>query len=220
MKRKSEKRLETIFYSYKGLWFAEPSEDEPEGRKAVRDRKVPVEIWTVKEYEESGEPPHPVKAIRFEIRAAEPKLRFTGTDIEAMRLAAWGALDEHFAVRWQPYYRVSVSDGYAPRPGDGLTLSWEDVEHGTAHDGTLLLREYVGNGEGWKISPWPGTFSDKAGRAQACIPANAENKAALEAYAAKIGKLREAVRDTLKPEKIETTLALFLQTKQLPAPQE
>jgi len=220
MKSHSEKKLETIFYSFKGVWHEEPSDDLPEGRKAVKEKKVAVEIWTRKTYHECDAPPHPVKAIEFEIRVAEPAFSISGPDIEALRLATWGFLDKRFAVKWVKYFRVVVSDGFVSRPGDGLQLEWKEVEHGTAHDGTLLLREYVGYSTGYRIIPWPGRFQDKQGRAQACIPATKENEAALELYAAKIGKLRDAVRDTLKPEKIEQTLANFLLTKQLPPPRE
>ncbi len=121
-------------------------------------------------------------------------------------------------IKWVKYFRVVVSDGFVSRPGDGLQLEWKDVEHGTAHDGTVLLREYVGYNTGSRITPWPGRFTDKQGRAQACIPATEENETALKLYAERIGKLRDAVRDTLKPEVIEQTLTLFLKTKQLPAP--
>ena len=219
MKSRSEKKLETIYYSFKGLWHEEPSEDNPEGRRAVKEKKVPVEIWTLKQYHECASPPHTVKSIEFQIRIAEPEFKVTGPDIEALRLATWGFLDERFAVKWVKYLRVVVSDGFVQRPGDGMNLQWEEVEHGTAHDGTLLLRERRYR-DGERIIPWPGRFTDKQGRAQACIPATKENEEALELYAAKIGKLRDAVRDTLKPEKIDQTLANFLLMKQLPAPKE
>jgi hypothetical protein len=201
------------FYDVKDLEVVEqePSLDEgeeaPEPKRRVITKKVKVEVWMEKKTADLGGPPYALTGVSFTVKCDEPKFGFSGTDIELLRITAWGELDKQYEVKWENYYLVQVvPERIYEGSGSGLTFSYKHVYKGTTWDGKELMKEYGWNSREPKIAPWPGRFKDNAGRAIACIPDNEANKHALEEFAKRIDKLREMIRDTLKPEVIMQTL--------------
>lgn len=190
----------------KGREFDEDEEDEPPQQRLIT-RKVAVEVRLDKTSIEEGGPPYALKEVEFIVSCDEPKFEYVGTDIEALRQAAWDYLSNEFKITWENYYLVTVghANDYGGGYSTGLTFGYKDVERGTTWDKKDLLREWAYSGKR-TIRPWPGRFTDKNGRAIACIPVTPDNTAALEEFAKRINKLREMIRDTLKPEVIVQTL--------------
>jgi hypothetical protein len=204
------KLVDTWIYAYKGIEQPgdEDAEDHEKQPKLVRDMKVEVELRLDKTTDELDNPPHALRQIEFLVICRAPYIRFKGTDIEALRKAVWEKLDEQFQIKWERYYKVQITqariyDGI----GAAMEFSYHDVEKGTAHDGTLLLREYQTYRSEYKVAPWPGSFKDERGKVIACIPDTKANRQALEEYAKRLNALREKLAETLRPEVILQTLA-------------
>jgi hypothetical protein len=185
---------------------AEEGEEAPEPKKRVVTKKVKVEVWMDKKTSETGGPPYALTEVSFTIKCDDPKFSFSGTDIECLRETAWGTLDDKFKIKWENFYLVKVRpERIYDGQGSGLSFSYDWVYKGTTWDGKELLRQSQFRGED-KITPWPGRFTDKNGQTLACIPATDENREALEEFGRRVDKLRDLMRDTLKPENIIKTL--------------
>jgi hypothetical protein len=215
-RKEFRKPIDRWIYKYRGL--------DEEGAPRVRQRSVEVEVFLEKRMDESDEPPHPVAEVSFAVVCKEKgaDFRLVGTDIEALRKAAWGQLDARFKVAWEEWFLVKVDPvSYIQGTGEGIEFSYANVWRGVAHDGTLLLREYdrYNSSSVWKISPWPGEFKNKNGRVIACIPATKANRKALEEFAEGVKALRARLADFLAPDKIERTLANLSGINLLPAPE-
>jgi hypothetical protein len=200
------------YYDVKDLEVLErdPSTDEEEEgaepKKRFITKKVKVTVWMEKETTEEGEAPYALKSINFLVTCDEPKFKYSGTDIELLRLTAWGDLDKKYEVKWENYYLVKVQpERIYSGTGAGLSFSYDFVYKGTTWNGKELLKQTMWRGEP-KISPWPGRFTDEGGRTIACIEATNANREALEEFSRRVDKLREMMRDTLKPEVIMQTL--------------
>ncbi len=229
--------VDTVYYRYRGLELENGTlavdgidpddvqvqiDDEkppaPEPRPGtVVEKIVPVEIRLQKEFDttESGSQ-RPVKSLRFSMSCENPKFAVAGSDIDALRLAVWDHLDKAFAVKWESYLLVTIRPAsiYFGR-GTGFEVCRNHVDKGTAHDGTLLLREYRYGSRGFEIKPWPGAFKDKDGKLTACIPATRENEKALDEFEAMINSLRDRLADFFRPEQIQQTLANLCNLKML-----
>lgn len=204
------KLVDTWYYAYKGIPDPDDSDDEAEVRKGiVQDQRIEVKVFLKKESDALDAPPHGTKAVEFFVTCEAPRIRLQGTDIEIMRKVAWGLCDTHYEVKWSKYYLVRIGAGFIyAGTGAGLDFIYADVHKGIAHDGTELLREEDHNGRryGHKISPWPGRFEDKNGKAMACIPCTPQNTEALEEFARRVTALRKRIVDLVRPENIEQTL--------------
>jgi len=208
------KLVDTWHYKYEGLVDVGGLDDDLAPRVSVRERIVEVELRLVKETEESQQAPHPPKSVSFEVSCKDPAFRFAGTDVESLRIAAWAELDKAFAIKWERYFLVKVEPARVYNGiGAGLVYGYDSVDKGTAHDGTLLLREMKTHQHGWVIKPWPGEFRDKRGHVMACIPATKENEAALEQFAEAVHATRRRIADYLRPETIVQTLANLSQVR-------
>ena len=229
--------VDTVYYRYRGLELengtlavdgVDPNDvqiqvdDEkppaPEPRPgAVVEKIVPVEIRLQKEFDtaESGSQ-RPVKSLRFSMSCENPKFAVAGSDIDALRLAVWDYLDKAFAVKWDSYLLVTIRPAliYHGR-GTGFEVCRNHVQKGTAHDGTLLIREHRYGNRGFEIKPWPGAFKDKDGKLTACIPATAENEKALNEFEVMIDALRDRLSEFFRPEQIQQTLANLCNLKML-----
>lgn len=213
------KLVDTWVYAYKGLeQNGDPEADEAADRpKLVRDQKVIVEVRLDKKTKSLDKPPHALVEVEFVVRCDAPKFKIVGTDIEALRAAAWEKLDDAFEIKWERFYLVRCDDERVYTGlGAGISFNYSDVEKGTAHDGTLLLRQRRWGGD-VEVKPWPGEFTDKGGKVTACIPATKPNTKALEEFARRVALLRTAMSDTLRPEKIMLTLQSLGTYKLLPA---
>jgi len=202
------KLIDTWIYKYEGLENPDGGDEGP-GRKTVREKVVEVELRLIKESEESQEAPHSLRSVKFEVSCKKPQFKIVGTDIEALRLAAWAELDEEFAIKWERYFlvRVDPTRPYGLGIGTGLNYSYETIDKGTAHDGTLLLREMKPHEYKYVVKPWPGEFKDSRGHVMACIPATPENEAALEQFTEAVHATRRRIADYLRPDTIQQTLA-------------
>ena len=194
-----------------------PQEEDGDAPPAkVVDARVEVLVSIVKELEELHAAPHATKKVEFLVTCAHPKFKFVGTDIEALRRAAFAECDKHFAITWHNYLLVTVlrSSCYEGI-GTGVDFAYNDVKKGITWDGKELLKQRRWGGE-VEVKPWPGQFTDRNGRVIACIPATEANKAALEEFRRRIDTLRERLADTLRPEHIEQTLATLSAFSLLP----
>jgi hypothetical protein len=203
-----------------GRAVEEDEEDEtPDpARQRVITKKVEIQVRMEKDTIDTGGPPYALKEVIFTVSCDDPKFEYEGTDIALLKDAAWEFLTNNFKIKWENYYLVSVNHandygGYST----GLTFGYKDVEKGTTWNGKELLREWTFGGKR-EIKPWPGRFTDKGGRAVACIPQSKENTAALKEFAKRVDKLRELIRDTIKPEVIMQTLQNLSGMSLLPAP--
>lgn len=188
--------------------------DEPqfETVQHVAERKIAVELYLEKETEEVKTPPHPLKNVKFIAKCRESQykidLEIEGTDIEAVRSAVWAEMDARFEIKWHKYYKVYLdrSQIYIGR-GDGFDFYFDEVWKGITWEGKELLKEFSqSRDEHYKISPWPGKFTDRNGNIIACIPRNDMTEAALNDFASKIEKMRGVLRQYLSPETIMSTL--------------
>jgi len=208
-----DKLVDKWVYKYEGIDDPDADGEGADGKK-VKEKIVEVEVRLIKESVETDEAPYPLKSVKFEVSCKMPAFRFAGTDIESLRLAAWAELDKAFAIRWERYFLVRVDPSRVYEGlGAGLTYSYNDVEKGTAHDGTLLLREVSRGTYKYVIKPWPGEFKDARGHVMACIPATKENEAALEQFAEAVHATRRRIADYLRPETIVQTLANLSQVR-------
>ena len=218
--------LDTWIYKVKDvelptMEYISPDEDDREdGRDArpmderhritkerIVNRTVKIELRLEKRTEQSEEPPHPTKDVKFELVCDELRIKMEGTDIEALRAAMWDCLDKRFAVKWEQYYLVEVKHARIwGGVGEGLEVVYDDVWKGTTWDGKLLLKKWDHHRD-YVIKVWPGSFKDEKGDVMACIPATEENKKALKEFCSRIGVLREKLADFLRPDKITATLA-------------
>ena len=216
------KLLDTWTYEYKGVEDHNAADEDASAKLMVKNRKVSVELRLIKEFENAGhEPPLPVKDVHFQVVCPELKgVSFIGNDIEALRKAMWAALDKQYKIEWTDYYLVEIrpENPYSGF-GTGFCLSYDTVEKGIGWDGSVLLKQRRwGERDPW-ITPWPGAFTDKNGRIQACIEANDFNKNALRECVVRIDTLREKLTELFKPENIEATLANLNACNWLPAPE-
>jgi len=142
--------------------------------------------------------------------------RIESTDVESLRLAVWAALDKKYEIKWTRYFLVQVDPS---RPyhglGTGFVMSYDDIEKGVTWDGKELLRKW--ESRGYKVSPWPGAFTDKQGKIQACIVASEKNRRGLEEFVQRIMTLREMLRSFLEPGKLEALLQNLAASTLLPA---
>lgn len=149
-----------------------PPEPRPRPGKVV-DKMVECELRLLKTFdqEESGSD-RTVRRVSFVLSCENPKFHLSGTDIELMRKAMWDFLDSTFKVKWEPYFLISIEPASLYKGvGNGFGFAYDRIERGTAHDGTLLMREWSrGHRRGFEVRPWPGVFKDAQGRLQACIP--------------------------------------------------
>ena len=163
----------------------------------VGERRVQVQVYLLTTTRAAAAPPHPPAEVAFRVECKSPEFSAEGTDLEALRQAVFGFLDRELAIRWEKFFLVEVSPQhtYGIGLGAGLLFSYRDVERGTTHDGTLLLREYDSSRRSgaWKIAPWPGRFTNRQGKVIACIEGTPANRAALEEYTSRVGQLREVL---------------------------
>jgi hypothetical protein len=205
------KLIDTWYYDVKDLSIIErepkiDEEEAPEPIKKVITCKAEVKVLMEKKTSDQGGPPYALEEVHFVVECREPKFSFQGTDIECLRQAAWDKLDAKFAIKWENFYLVKVRpERVYDGQGSGLSFSYDWVYRGTTWDGKELMRQSQFRGED-KITPWPGRFTDKNGQTVACIPATEENSAALREFGKRVDKLRDLMRDTLKPEHIMQTL--------------
>lgn len=212
-----EKLIDTWFYDVKDLEDIEvrrntrldvdEDEDEPAQIRKVITKKVEIKLFLDKDTVDEGHAPYALKKVEFVVRCSEPRFKYSGTDIEALRAMAWSHLGEHFKIKWESYYLVKVRpervyDGM----GTGLSFSYDWVYKGTTWDGKELLKQHQPYQREDKISPWPGRFTDQRGETLACIPATDANGDALREFGKRIDTLRDLIRDTLRPETIMQTL--------------
>lgn len=199
--------------------------DKPEmvDVQTMAERKIPVEVYMVKEMDEVKTPPHPVDKVWLEVecKQSQYKINFKleGPDITCLKDEAWSLLDKRFEIQWFEYYLVTISparifDG----DGEGLELSYKSVWKGITWEGKLLLKEYHrSRDEHYRIKPWSGVFKGRDGTVIACIPENDMTKSALEEFCKKIVLVREALEKMVTPEAIMNTLTNIAGLKLLQA---
>lgn len=170
--------------------------------------RLEIQVYMSKRFGHSEGSRKPVIGAQFHLRCEDEGI--DGTDIDACIAAMRARLDRRYAIRWENWFKVRIEPvrNYGQCEGTGLELKWERVQRGTAMDGTVLMREYVGrDAQIWKIRPWPDYFRDKSGRTLACIPETDANVEALEAFKERIDEMRRALSHFVSPEHIEKTLA-------------
>lgn len=204
--------VDTWYYTHKALEApeAEDGDDAPVRAPRVAERKVEIKVRILKTTQETDSAPHTTASVSFEASCKEFDLRISGTDIEAIRAAVFGALDRELSIRWERYLLVRVERPHIfDGTGSGVQVAWSNVDKGTAWDGSELMREFTYGRVGrdiYKISPWPGVFTNKNGRVMACIPATDRNEDALQEFVARMDALRAKIADYLSPDNIAATL--------------
>ena len=134
--RKGGKLVDTWHYQYDGVAVEDGAKNkpddtesgEPEDDQSIRSDlwqiagqiKVPIRLLLHKKFAESDKPPLATKEVWFSVESENPKISLEGPDIEALRVAMWEKLDAHYAVKWERYYKVTISPGYK-----GASLSFE-----------------------------------------------------------------------------------------------
>jgi len=213
--------IDTWHYAHKavGARSVDGDGEEEAGEPLVEERKVEIKVRLFKATSPSERPPHVTSAVRLEAECREFGIRVEGTDVEAIRRAVFSRLDETLRIAWREHFLVRVERPHIyDGTGSGAAVSWSTVWKGVAWDGSELMRE-LGRYEGktWKVSPWPGAFTQRDGRVMACIPATEANERALREFAAKLDRFRELLGDFLAPDRIDRTLANLSGVPFLPA---
>jgi len=183
-------------YEYTGL-------ADDDGQEHVTSRKVEIVLKLHKKLAESNRPPMATKEVWFSVECAEPEIKLSGSDVEALRAAMWEQLDDAFEVKWSRYFLVQITQAIGMAT---LVFDYTRVEKGVAHDGALLLRRHD-LGARSRIEPWPGKFKNSQGKVIACIEATDANREALEEFAKNVDELRKKLQEFLMPQNIEWTLA-------------
>lgn len=218
--------VDTIYYESPGVLLTEKAAqavagEEPSEETKVGQVRIPVEVRLRKSFRGAGTD-RPVDQLQFSLVCRRPLVTLRGTDIEALRRAMWAELDASTAIRWEDYLLVTIEPAghYGEGVGEGLRLHEKTVWKGTTQDGYRLLRQnsHDALGSGWTYESWPETFTDKAGRVTACIPATAANTQAMEEFRDHIRALRARLRSLVRPDTIMTTLANLSGTTLLPPP--
>ena len=209
------KLIDTWWYEYKGI-VEKPAEGDEPPIQSVEPKKVAVQLRIIKKFENSDQPPLATREVVFKVVCKEIELSLDGSDIEALRVATWDALDKKYAIKWERYYLVQVRpESPYEGMGDGLVFSYQHIERGSAWDGTLLLRKHDRYRD--VIEPWPGEFRDKRNKVIACIPDTDFNRHALEEFGNGIDNLRRKMAEYLRPDRIMKTLASLQGCGLLPA---
>lgn len=184
-------------------------EQEADGR--IITRKVMIDAYLQNRYDETSEAPKAVTATQFYLEC-EGEAEY-GTDLNICVKAMRGKLDRKYKIAWERWLLVQVNpERIYSGTGEGLSLSWKDVERGVTLDGDVLMREYDVHGDfnnKWKISAWPANHKDRNGRTVACVIASKENVASLEAFAEKLKDLRKTLSQFVSPDNIEDTLSMI-----------
>lgn len=213
--------VDTIHYESTGVTLTdaartalaqEPDPDNEGPETSVGKVKIPIEVRLRKHFSTETGRDRPVGELQFALVCRRPAITLRGTDIEVLRAAMWAELDKDSAIAWEQYMLVTIEPAmsYGEGVSEGLRLNTETVWKGTTRDGLHLLRQ-LGRSRlevhGWAYRPWPGAFTDRAGRVTACIPATAANEAAMEEFRVRIREMRERLKDLVRPERILQTLA-------------
>lgn len=188
--------------------------------KLEKDQVLDLEVRLLKEFQSTALP-RPVNAVEFVVICKEIGLRLQGTDIEALRQAAWSKLEKEYEIKWEEFYLISIASARSFK-GDyetGFALGQNTIYRGVTKDGSVLMRERdkSRNYSSWKYAPWPGEYVEKDGDVLACIPATKANDAALKEFRERIRELQDRLAELVRPEKIVQTLA-NLSGLGLPAP--
>lgn len=209
--------VDTIHYESTGVTLTDEAAsalaDDEDAQKgiAVGKVKIPVEVRMRKSFAEGGGTNRAVTELQFSLVCRKPHVVVRGTDIEALRLAMWAALDKDSAISWEPHLLITIEPALSYGDGirEGLQLNERTVWKGTTKGGYLILREMSGGRFGTETTyrPWPGTYVDKNGRVTACIPETDANRAAMDEFRARIVDLRKMLQGLVKPEQINRTLA-------------
>lgn len=213
---RSRKKVDSWYYSVKDAMDRQIPKDDPDAEEGetetynyVGELKTEVEVFLVKETEETKTAPYPLEHVHFEVKCKKPCFTYEGPDITCLKDAAWAALDDHYEIDWHEYFLVRVSPARIYIGiGEGLEFSYDTVQKGITWQGKELLKEYSRWGdEHWKIRPWPGRFTEKNGDVIACIPNTPQTLAALEDFSKRIAFMRERLAEFLAPDMIMQTLA-------------
>lgn len=207
-------KIDTFHYDIKQVTEEEASisEDEEGSQERVINRKVAIDLYLVKQFNVDPElpPPAAVTDVSLRLHCAETNDEVIGTDLSAMLKDMRAKLDVRFRIEWKRWFLVRIDPARAySGDGEGLLLSWEEIQRGVAYDGSVLQRRYQGYGglhaNKWKVSTWPKNFIEK-GRMLAAIEATKENERALELAKEQISELRELLVQRVGPKLIEQTL--------------
>lgn len=212
------KLVDTWYFACPNVTPEHPIDPEDLATTKTPLEKVPVHVRLIKDFEEDG-PPQSTRTVRFEVSCRTPEFILEGTDIEALRVAAWHYLRTHYTIKWEPWYLVDLTPE-APYQGlgTGLVFSYKEIEKGIAWEGTALMRERRYRSD--MISFWPQEFRSNNGRILACIPATNAHTAALEDFCRCIDELRKRLAGFLTPEQIIHTLTTLKTNPLLPQPSE
>lgn len=200
------KKFDSVFYDVEQV-----VSDDGGGKDRKVFRKVQIDLYLQKKFDTNPDAPPPAATVDMAFLAfcEETKDQAFGTDVSAVLKMVRSKLDERHRIAWERYFLVkvdpsSIYDG----TGEGLTLSWHDVERGVAFDGSVLLKRYNRYGtwsNKWVVEPWPKVVKEN-GKIVATINGTAENEEALRVFAKKIAEMRKALAAMVAPDAIEATL--------------
>ena len=200
------KKFDTVFYDVDHLVG-----DDSDGDQERAIRKVAIDLYLEKRFDTRDAPP-PAQTLGVGVSAVceETGDSEFGTDLQAVLSAIRARLDARFAIKWERWLLVKVDPTRSYEgSGDGLQLSWKDIQRGVTFEGEVLMRSYNVHGEWhnrWVVEPWPKVVKEQ-GRIVAAIPATEANEKALEVFAQKIAEMRKALAALVAPDEIERTLA-------------
>jgi hypothetical protein len=207
-------KIDTFHYDIKQVTEEEPPTDNEDDfpKDRVINRKVAIDLYLVKQFSVDPDlpPPAAVTDVSLRLHCPETNDEVIGTDLSAMLTDMRAKLDVRFRIEWKRWFlvRIDPSRAYSGN-GDGLLLSWEEIQRGVAYDGSVLQRRYDSyaslHANKWKVSTWPKNFIEK-GRMLAAIEATEANERALELAKKQIAELREMLVQRVGPKLIEQTL--------------
>lgn len=200
------KKFDTVYFDVDHLVG-----DDAGGKQERSIRKVAIDLYLEKRFDTKDAPP-PAQTLGVGVSAVceETGDSEFGTDLQAVLSAVRARLDTRFAIKWERWLLVKVDPTRTyDSSGDGLQLSWKDIERGVTFSGDVLMRSYNVHGEWhnrWVVEPWPKVVKEQ-GRIVAAIPATEANEKALQVFAEKIVEMRKALAALVAPDEIERTLA-------------
>ena len=199
------KKFDTVYFDVEYIL-----DDDVDGSERRAIRKVEIDLYLEKRFDTKDAPP-PAQTIGVGVcaRCEETGDEEFGTDLQTVLAAVRAKLDARFAIKWERWLLVKVDPTRTyDASGNGLQLTWRDIQRGVTFAGDVLMRSYNIHGEWgnrWVVEPWPEVVKEQ-GRIVAAIPATEANEKALQVFADKIVELRKALAALVAPDEIERTL--------------
>lgn len=82
---------------------------EDHRKKLVKDKVLKIEVRLLKQHFNTGDAEGQLRSVEFSVACDEIDLKLVGSDIEALRTAAWAKLEAQFHITWEKFFLVQIA---------------------------------------------------------------------------------------------------------------